>query len=199
MATLEQAIASAIDELDRPDALTLARAKAIAALQICHGSHKFQKDITVTDDISIGTNSVTTIALPSRFRTYHALAAYGTEGDELQIEAKPKIIGRLTDEFGCIPLLQYLVAGGALTLYIGSGYPIDHCKMYYYQLPQVTTDAGTGEVSSDSWILTDYEQFFIDCLVWQVAKSLGLTDKVNSYLESFKFSLGQIVQANPVA
>lgn len=198
MATLEEAIDLAVTELDRPDAVDLARRKAIAALQICHGAHRFTKDLVAGSDITINASGITTVALPSKFRTIQTIVAFDGDGNELQVVAKQKVLGMLTEQFDAIPPLQYLIAGGSCTIYTASYAGIDHCKLYYYELPEVTVDPDTARVSSTSWILTDYEQLYIDCLVWQVAKSLGLKDKVADYLESFKFSLGQIIQANPV-
>lgn len=175
MATLEEVIDDVLLYIDRPDLLDVARRNAREVLYKCHRIEDFGRDLVHDTAVSVGANNASTsITLPANFRKLAGIVGLGDTGFQLDGYA-PTVAGVAAplQYAGLRPSEdRYRIAGSQLTVLHYSLVRPAQIQLAYYAYPTVTV-AEDGSVTSDSWLLTSYD----DVVKWRMCMQLqGLAD-----------------------
>lgn len=197
MATLEELISDALEFLDRPDLLDVARRSATEVLYKCHRSGDYSRDLVFGAAEAVSTDAASTqLTLPDRYRKLAGIAAVGSSGLPLQGYV-PSAVG-IAAPIGYAGLRPstdcYRIAGNQLTLFHYQLIRPASVQLAYFSYPTVTVAEG-GAVSTDSWMCTLYE----DAVRWRfVLQLVSLTDDKaiqNTAASQYAESISQL-QAN---
>jgi len=197
MATLEEIISDALEFIDRPDLLDVARRTATEVLYKCHRSGDYSRDLVYGASETVDTNSSTTrLTLPDRFRKLAGIAGATDSGLPLSGYA-PESMG-IAAPIGYAGLRsdndRYRIAGNQLTLFHYQLIRPASVQLAYFSYPAVTI-ALDSTVTTDSWMLAQFPDVVRWRFIMQLASVTSNKDMQAVAAAQYAESIAQL-QAN---
>lgn len=161
MQTLEDVIAEVLSDLDRPDLIAVARNSARNVLYACHAISPFGRDI-VEGAATAVTQATVSVLLPANFRKLSFIKPLDANSEQIQsISYMLKGAKPYVDYFGFIATTcTYNLQGGSCFIQHTPLAVPSYVQLVYYAYPTFTVDSETGAVSTDSWMLAYYSDYF---------------------------------------